>query len=280
MMSPVVFSAVLCSALLHAGWNSFVKGSARKDLATFSIVLAHVPVAIIGIMLSPTPDMASMGYLAAGSVLHVGYQLFLMRSYMHGDLSQIYPLARGLSPVLITIISLLFLNVSLNGIELSAIAIIATGIAMQARSAWKNQNAQSFLLAFATGCFIMGYSLVDGTGARIAGTALGFYSWLSILNAVLMVIYMAIFKPGLFRELRTVSPLNAAIGGAGSFCAYAIVIWACTQAPIALVSALRESSILFAILIARFVLKEEITRHRMLAVSLIATGVVLSRLGH
>lgn len=279
-MSPAVFFAVLCSALLHAGWNSFVKGSARKDLATFSIVLAHIPVAIIGVILSPAPDMASLGYLVFGGFLHLGYQLFLMRSYMHGDLSQIYPLARGLSPVLITIISLVFLDVSLSGIELAAIAIIATGIAMQAQSAWKSQNIQSFLLAFGTGCFIMGYSLIDGTGARISGSALGFYSCLTLLNAILMLAYAALFQPGLIGALRTVSPVHTLIGGTGSFCAYAIVIWACTQAPIALVSALRESSILFAIVIARFILKEEITRHRMLAVSLIASGVVLSRLGH
>ena len=101
-MSPAVFFAVLCSALLHAGWNSFVKGSARKDLTTFSIVLAHIPVALIGVILAPAPDMASLGSLVFGAFLHVGYQLFLIRSYMHGDLSQIYPLARGLSPVLIT----------------------------------------------------------------------------------------------------------------------------------------------------------------------------------
>ncbi|OSQ36998.1 DMT family transporter [Thalassospira mesophila] len=279
-MTLTVFFAVLCSALLHAGWNSFVKGSARKDLATFSLVLAHVPIAVIGVVASPLPDAASFAYVLVGALLHVGYQLFLMRSYMHGDLSQIYPLARGLSPVLITLVSLVFLKVHLGPIELAAIAIIAVGIAMQAKSAWHSRNSQSFILAFVTGCFIAGYSLIDGTGARIAGTALGFYSWLSILNAIFMLAFMAVTKPSLIRALPKVSLTNAAISGAGSFCAYAIVIWACTQAPIALVSALRESSILFAILIARFVLKEQITRHRMLAVSLIATGVVLSRLGH
>jgi drug/metabolite transporter (DMT)-like permease len=275
-----VFLAVLCSALLHASWNSFVKGSGRKDLATFSLVLAHVPFAGLAVMASPMPDVASLGYLVAGAMLHVGYQLFLMRSYMHGGLSQIYPLARGISTVLITVISLAFLDVSLGPVELIAIATIALGIAMQARSAWQARNTRSFMLALVTGCFIMGYSLVDGIGGRMAGTALGFYGWLSILNAIFMFAYMALFEGKLVRALPSVPMRNALLGGAGSFCAYAIVIWACTQAPIALVSALRESSILFAILIARWVLKEQITRHRMLTVSLIATGVVLSRLGH
>ncbi|MGI9405747.1 MAG: EamA family transporter, partial [Hyphomicrobiaceae bacterium] len=134
-------------------------------------------------------------------------------------------------------------------------------------------------MALATGCFIAGYSLVDGLGARIAGTAVGFYAWLTILNAVVFVALMRFIQPGLLQRVPGEGGRLMLIGGGASFLAYALVIWAFTQAPIALVTALRETSILFALAIGVVFLKERLAVGKVVALTIATAGVVLLRAG-
>lgn len=271
-----VFIVVILAAALHAGWNAALKASRDKAVTTAAIVVGHSPFALIAAMLSPVPDGGSLPYLLGGAVLHLGYQLFLMWAYRHGELSQIYPVARGVAPVLIALLSCVFLGQDAGGGVLWVVGLIASGLMLMAvQSGVRLYGMGPALLC---GVFIASYSLVDGMGAGVAGTALGFYAWLSLLNAALMVLVMGVARPQVLKSIVTTGRFAALVGGAGSFAAYALVIWAFTQAPIVLVSALRETSILFALALARFTLGERVGRLRLLSVLFIVMGAALSRL--
>jgi len=241
-MTPIVFGAVIVAALLHATWNAIVKGGLDKHVAMGAVVLGHVPFALLALPFAPAPTVASLPYLAGGIVLHLGYQLFLMQSYRVGDLTQVYPIARGAAPLIVALISVSVLGVHLSSMELTAIAVIAAGIISLGlvRRADGQRNLNAAALALITGMFIASYSLVDGLGARLAGTSLGFFAWLAIGNGLAMLAYLALTSPAKLRDIPRQGKWTFVIGGGASFAAYAFVTWAFTQAPIALVTALRE----------------------------------------
>ncbi len=279
-MEPIVFAAVLLAAALHATWNAIVKGSGDKYISMTAVVMGHVPLALIALPLSPLPAASSWPYLVAGILLHVGYQFFLMFSYRIGDLTQVYPIARGIAPMLVALVSVLFLNVPLSNSELIAILVIGTGIMslVFVRGGDGLHNAGAALMAVGTGCFIASYSLVDGLGAREAGTALGFYAWLTTINAVVFVVIMRFVKPGAVTEVVRKHARFALLGGGASFVAYALAIWAFTQAPIALVTAVRETSIIFALFIGVFFLGERLNLLKLCSTAMTIFGVLMLRL--
>ena len=190
-MSPTVMIFVLFAALLHASWNFLVKSRDDKHLSMSAVVLGHTPFAVAALLYAPLPSVESLPYLLAGVMLHVGYQLFLLASYRVGDLSQVYPLARGVAPLIVAGVSVFLLGANLSWIELTAVITIGTGIMSLAlvRRSDGLRNGQAALLAIITGGFIASYSLVDGLGAREAGTALGFYGWLSAINGIVFLAY-------------------------------------------------------------------------------------------
>ena len=257
-MDLTVFLAVLFAAALHATWNALVKGNSDKILSMTAVVLGHAPFALLAMPFVPMPAMASWPYLAVGVALHLGYQLFLMFSYRIGDLTQVHPIARGSAPLIVAGVSIAFLGVQLSSSSLVAIAIIGCAIMslVFVRSSDGLTNPRAAVMALATGCFIASYSLCDGLGARQAGTAVGYYAWLTLINAVLFALIIRVTKPGTLSQLPSRGRLIALIGGGASFFAYAIVTWAFTMAPIALVTALRETSIVFALIIGVVFLKE------------------------
>jgi drug/metabolite transporter (DMT)-like permease len=215
-----------------------------------------------------------------GTLLHFGYQLFLFRSYHAGDLTQVYPLSRGWAPMIVAAVSVLFLDTHLEPIEIAAVATIGIGIlsiALTHKSAGR-LNITGTRLALITGCFIASYSLIDGIGARHAGTALGFYGWLGSLNALIMLGYLKRTAPHQIPALWTHGKRAFLLGGAASFTAYALVIWSFTQAPIALVTALRETSIIFALLIGVFFLREKLNLAKIASTAITLLGVALLRL--
>lgn len=280
-MSPAIFFTVILAAALHAGWNALVKGSADKYLSTASVVVGQALFAIPTLFIVPAPDPSSFMLLLAGIGLHLGYQFFLMASYSAGDLTQVYPLARGSAPLIVALVSVVFLGLALQPVELAAIAVIGIGI-MSIALVGKGDglhNRKAATLALATGCFIAAYSLVDGLGARQAGTALGYYGWLTIGNAVAFCAIAAVTRPSALKRIPREGLRLALLGGGASFAAYALVIWSFTQAPIALVTALRETSIVFALLIGVFVLKEKLSLAKVLSTMMVLTGVLMTRLG-
>ena len=278
-MTGGIFLSVLFAALLHAGWNALVKGGADKMLGIAAVVTGQGVAALLVLPFVAVPDPSCWPWLAASVVLHIGYQFFLGFAYRIGDLSQVYPIARGVAPLIVTTVSVSVLGVALGRAELMAVCIIAAGIMslslVRRRDGLRNRNAA--LLALATGCFIAGYSLVDGIGARIAGTGVGFYAWSSLANTALYLAIGSAMRPDLVRDLRGTVRMIL-IGGGASFTAYAIAVNAFMHAPIALVTALRETSIIFALLIGVLFLGERLDLAKVVSTMLTLCGAALLRL--
>lgn len=280
-MSSSVFLAVVLAAGLHATWNSLVKGSTDKHATMLAVVIGHLPIAMLILPFSPTIDMTSVPWIIAGVILHLGYQLSLIAGYRIGDLTLVYPIARGSAPLIVTAVSIGVLGVSFTTTELTGVLFIALGLASLAlvRGADGSRNPRAVVMALVTGAFIAGYSLVDGIGARIATTAVGFWTWAAIGNAVAMSAWTALFRPRTFKVLRADRSTMwfGLAGGTASFVAYGLVIWAFTQAPIALVTALRETSIVFALFIGVFFLKERLNLAKVFSTFLTISGAILLR---
>jgi len=272
-----LFLAIILAAFLHAVWNAMVKNEDNKYLAVTAIVLGHVPVSVLIILLTPIPSVESIPFIILSALLHIGYEWYLLSAYRFGDLTKVYPIARGTAPILITIVSLIFLGVALSNFEILGIFIISLGIlslSLQGAKGIKNRSA--VIYALVTGFFIMGYSITDGYGARVSNSFLSYMGWSFILNATIFPIILKINNKSeiitkTFKEGKKIF----FIGGTLSYIVYGIVIWGFTQAPIALITALRETSIIFALLIGTFFLKEKFTLLKVIATFIIFFGVAL-----
>ena len=272
-----LFFAIILAAFLHAVWNAMIKNEDNKYLAVTAIVLGHVPVSVLIILLTPIPSVESIPFIILSALLHIGYEWYLLSAYRFGDLTKVYPIARGTAPILITIVSLIFLGVALSNFEILGIIIISLGIlslSLQGAEGIKNRSA--VIYALVTGFFIMGYSITDGYGARVSNSFLSYMGWSFILNATIFPIILKINNKSeiitkTFKEGKKIF----FIGGTLSYIVYGIVIWGFTQAPIALITALRETSIIFALLIGTFFLKEKFTLLKVIATFIIFFGVAL-----
>lgn len=280
-MSLTVFFIVITAALLHAVWNAAVKGSSDKLLGMTAIVFGHMIPAAIALLFVELPSAQSLPYMIGGVIFHFGYQVFLLSAYKIGDFTQVYPIARGTGPLIVTLVSVLFLGVVLSVYELVAIGLIVTGIMSLSivRQGDGLRNPKAALMALTTGCFIAGYSLIDGLGARVSGSAVGFMSVLMLINGVVFFIYLLFKDKAMILRVPREAKLIALGGGVASYVAYVLVVWAFTQAPIPLVTALRETSIIFAVLIGVFVFRERLNLAKVLAVMLSLAGAGLLRFG-
>lgn len=278
-MTSSVFAIVIAAALLHATWNALLKGGSDKFAGMAGVMLGQGPLALLAALCMPLPAAESLPYLIAGIGLHVGYQTFLTLAYRVGDLSQVYPIARGVAPLIVAGVSVAFLGVALNLAEIVAVATIGIGIISLAlvRRQDGQRNPAAAGLALITGCFIAAYSLVDGYGARAAGTAVGFYGWLAVGSTIGFTTLMLIFNPQAVQSALRTGKLRGLIGGSASFIAFALVIWAFTQAPIALVTALRETSIIFAVMFGVFLFKERLDLAKVISTALTLAGAALLR---
>ncbi|HPE60929.1 MAG: EamA family transporter [Thiothrix sp.] len=280
-MSLIVTLVVLLAALLHAGWNVLVKSSNDKLMGISAMVYGHIPYALLALLFVPLPDSAAWPWIIGSVLAHTGYQITLYQAYQLGDLSQVYPLARGVAPLLVALASVFLIGETLTWHELLAVLLIGGGLVMLAllRSRDGHIDSRVGLLSLATGVFIATYSTMDGIGARLAQTAVGYYALASLVNPLVWSVYLHFRRPGLVRVLFTNHLSFTLRAGAASYSAYAMVVWAFTQAPLALVTALRETSILFAMLLGLVFLKEKIGPRRLLAAAIIFSGVILLRLG-
>lgn len=276
-MSHSVLLAVIMAALLHASWNAAVKGGSDKLTQMAAVTIGHVPFAAVGLLILPPIDWVAWPYLIAGGLLHFGYQIFLVQSYKIGDLTQVYPIARGTAPLVVTVVSVAYLGVPLNSLQIFGILCIAGGILLIGLRTSQNNAMKATLTAIITGCFIASYSLNDGLGARISTSPIAFYCWLAFLNAALMGFYVHVIRHVNPITLPIRTPLIFWGGGFASFGAYALVVWAFSQAPIALVTALRETSMIFALMIGYLFMNERLSRIKMLAVTVTLLGVLVIR---
>jgi len=270
MTAPLAL-LVLFAAFLHASWNALLKSGSDR-LWAMTIMGVVTSLACAGLLpFLPLPHGASWPYVIASAVLHVGYNLFLIRAYRSGEFGSAYPIARGSSPLLITLGAALAAGEfpSLTGV--TGILLVSTGIISLAFRGRRLPEAGIFY-ALGTGIFISAYSITDGIGGRLSGSPIAYTLWMSLVSdvAAVPIYWLRRRDLHLWRGARATG--LAALGGVVSLLAYGIVIFAMAHAPMGSVSALRETSVLFAVLLARIFFNERLTLRRILSAIVIAVG--------
>ena len=278
-MSTIVFLAVLGAAFLHAFWNGQIKTGVSKQTSMLILTVGQGGIGLFVAVFRGLPVTEAWPWLIASGVIHMLYQLFLAYAYEQGDLSRVYPIARGAAPMIVVIFSVLFLTDPINGWEYIGIAVLGAGIVLMARGVFGN-NESLGLLPFALGsaCATAGYSLVDGLGARVSGDAITYVTWVFVMSGVFYVPAVLALRGRTVLIADRRAWTVGLVAAAASYFAYAIVVWAMTLAPIAVVTALRETSRLFAVLFGWIVFGERMDRGKIAAAILIVLGVLLTRL--
>lgn len=265
---------------MHGAWNVLVKMNLDRFLSLFLVQVLMGFCGLAMLAAFPSPAMASVPYAIASGIIHTGYNLFLARSYKTGDLSQVYPIARGTAPLLTLIGIWLFAHEPLAPWGIAGITILVTGIWLTTGRNGQGLRLDGTTLFFALGTsgFIGLYTVVDGLGARASGAPSGYAGLVFVLDAAfLLVTGVAIRGPGIIRAVLPHLKMGAA-AALLSAAAYWIAIWAMTKAPIPMVAALRETSILFVIAMSALYLKEHVSLWRYAGGALIVAGAVLIRL--
>lgn len=279
-MALEVMLAVLLGALLHAAWNAMIRGAADRTLDTVLVVTGAGVLMAAALPFMPLPASASWPYLLASAIIHVAYFLLVARSYRHGELSFVYPIMRGSAPALSALAAALLLaEVPAAGGWLG-IALISGGVMLLAGDAWRKAvfHGNAALFALATAGIIVIYTLVDGVGVRLSGNAAAYTGWMFLLTALpLAAIFLGRDHNAAIHYLRRHWRRGLA-GGACTLASYALALWAMTQAPIALVAALRETSVVFATLLAATLLRERISPLRYAAIGVVLGGAVAIKL--
>ncbi|GAA3622016.1 EamA family transporter [Microlunatus ginsengisoli] len=282
-MSAYVVGLVLVAAALHAGWNAVAKNIPDRLAASMLIGLSYLLGGAIGLALLPLPATGSWPYLAASAVLQTVYLILLTAAYRHGDFSQLYPLIRGLAVVQVSLVSVVVLGERLSPIQLVGVSVVAGALIALTfvGPAPQSGSRRGVGLAVLTAVCIAGYTLVDGQGVRQSGAPLGYAAALFAVQGITLPIACVLLATNsrrLGRELRSHWRLGL-LGGTMSLIAYAIVVWAQNQAPLALVSALRETSVLLAGVIGWLFFREPLSPARTALTVVAVAGVVALQLG-
>ena len=277
-MSIFVLLAVLGSALLHATWNSLVKVGTSRFGAMMAISLWGVPIGLVIAVLRPWPHSGTWPWLLASGIAHFGYMFFLSSAYERGDLSRVYPIARGTAPLLVALVSGLFLTDVVTGRQFAGILVLGLGILLMAQGVFaSNENRRLIPFALGSALATAAYTLTDGQGGRISGDAVGYVAWVFVVDGLSFAPLMMLWRGAAILPRQRRVWVTGAFAAAASYGAYAVSVWAMTVAPIALVAALRETSILFAVLIGWLAFGERMTAGKMLASLIIVTGVMITR---
>ena len=271
-MTLGITALVLFAALLHALWNALVKGASDRVVMLGLIALGHVVPGVMLVLFSPGVSGQAWPYIVASTVIHWGYYVFLNLSYRFADLSLAYPIARGAAPVLVALGAMLWAGEYLPPLAWLGILTISAGIMVLALRRASEKRALG--AALATSVFIAAYSVVDGIGIRLSGSPVSYIGWLFTAEAFTAAFIFA----SRARVLVTLPGRTLWIGfwgGVLSGLAYALVLHAKLVTPIGIVSALRETSVIFAALIGVVFMGEGPAGRRVLAAGIVAAGIVL-----
>ena len=278
-METPVFLAVLFAAFTHAVWNALIRAGGDRFQGVLILTLTQGIMGLAMAMFVPMPKADVWPWLVMATIFHTGYMAFLAAAYKHGDLSRVYPIARGVAPMLVVVAGLFLLSDSLVLKEYAGVALIGLGVLLMARGVFTSGEAR-VLIPFALGsaACTAGYSIVDGLGARVAGNATQYTAWLFMVNAVVFSgLTLVRSGTGRFKAPAKSWAIGTFAGGL-SLSTYWIAIWAMTVAPIALVTALRETSVLFAVLIGVLWMGERAEKGKLVAALVIVSGVILVRI--
>jgi drug/metabolite transporter (DMT)-like permease len=276
-MQLLVFAAVLLAAFLHAAWNALVKSAGDKFLTTIMVATSAAFLAAIALPFLTQPESESWLYIAASALIHVAYFTLVALAYHHADMSQTYPLMRGTAPFLVALVGALTLNEPLSSSAWVGISLISLGV-LSMVGFKQDGDGKGIAIALFNATVIASYTLIDGHGVRLSGSPVAYTLWVFMLTGIPLAGWAiaahgkkAFVRAGLDWRL-------GLVGGLGTLAAYSLVLWAMTAAPVAVVAALRETSILFGTVISGVVLKERIGAARLAAACVIALGAVALRL--
>ncbi len=278
-MTIGILFAVLGAALLHATWNAMIKVGSSKIGAMVVLSIAEVPIGLAVGLSRPMMAAEVWPWVAAAGCTHFAYKSFLTFAYDHGDLSRVYPIARGVAPMVVLLVGGFLLADRIAPAEYLGIVILGAGILLMTRGVFSSGEERK-LVPFALGsaCATASYTMLDGMGARVAGDAIAYVGWVFVVDGLLFAIGTLAWRGTAILPRRGKDWALGAVASAASYGAYAISVWAMTKAPIALVAALRETSILFAVLIGWLVFRERMTVEKALSAGLIVAGVMVTRL--
>jgi drug/metabolite transporter (DMT)-like permease len=272
--------AVLGAGMLHAGWNALLKSAGGGDplLDTATVVAGSTACSLAILPFVPLPDAASRIFVAASTFIHFGYYLTLAQAYRTGDLSFAYPLMRGTAPLLVTVLGAVFLRELPQMHVFIGILLICVGIIGIAFAQRERHPPAAAYWAFANAAIIAVYTLVDGAGARASGNALSYVVWLTFIEGIVFLGWIRARRGAPAAGYIRKQWRRGLVGGFCSVAAYAIVLWAMTRAPVAAVSALRETSVIFAALIGALWLKEGFGVARLAGAITVVAGVATLKL--
>ena len=279
-MSPFIIGLVLLAALLHASWNAMAKsgGTPQFSIASYRLISALCCLPLL--FLFPLPLAASWPMLLASAIIHTAYYGTLSMSYRTGDLSQVYPLFRGLAPVLVVVGAALFANEYLPAGAMIGIGLVSAGLISItfAGGAVGKIPAAALRWGLATSVLIAAYTVADGIGVRAAGNPFSYIIWLFVLEPIPIGLWLLARDRSAWFGYMRAKPGKITAGALAAATAYAMVIYAMGVAPMAMVSSLRETSVIFAALIGTLMFREPFGRQRIIAAILVCIGVVLIKI--
>jgi len=272
---PIVV-LVIAAGALHAAWNAIAKYTDDRLVVFALIGVASTVGGGLVLALTGLPYRAAIGFAVASAAIHIGYDLALMNSYRLGAFNQVYPIARGTSPLVVAVAAYFLADEHLGAVPLAGIAILAAGLASLALSSGRLTRSElpAVGAAVLTGLTIAGYTIVDGLGVRRAHDPYAYAALLFLLQGPVFMVAAASRRPTLAWLTRPGAG-KGLLAGALCLVAYGIVLWAQTRAPLAEVAAIRETSVVFAALIGMRLLAERFGVRRVAAAALIAAGIVL-----
>lgn len=268
---------VLLAALLHATWNAMLHGNRDRFLSMTWMSLAIATISTVAVFYAPLPDKGAWPCIVTSGLIHIVYNMCLVRSYRLGDFAQAYPIARGSSPLLVTLGAALFAHEAISAAHVVGVALVSGGIVALALPV-RGVSRAVVLAAFTTGATIALYTVIDGIGVRASGgQALSYTVWMFLFYWLMPLLF--VFRrgvPAMLAPIRTMpqSIVTSLAGGVVSIFAYGIVIWALQSGAMGAVSALRETSVVFAMLISRVFLREAVGAKRATACLVVAAGAI------
>ena len=273
-LSLTVTFAVIAAAVTHAAWNAIAHGIKDQTLAFALIGVGGIAVGIPLVIVAAMPRGDCWPYLLGSVAIHVFYNLLLMQCYRLGEFSQVYPLARGTSPLVVTILAAIFIHEHLTLPQVAGVLVVSAGLVTLVL-AGRRPGRAAFAAAVGTGLTIAAYTTVDGVGVRLSGSPVGYIGWLMVLESLCVPMF-AVFRR---RDVLLKQPkrilLAGLAAGALSVLAYGLVLWAQTRGALAPIAALRETSVIFGAIIGTLIFREPFGRSRIAATVLVAAGIVL-----
>jgi drug/metabolite transporter (DMT)-like permease len=273
MSAAFLYGLVILSAIAHASWNALMKSAGDRVMTMVAIRVVGLALGLAALPLVDWPAAAGWKWLALTASVQFGYYALLIRSYAIGDMSVVYPLARGLAPVLTTLVAFLAIGETLTMGQIAAVALISAGLMVLSLGSGASRAAVGFALA--TGATVAAYSFSAGMGVRSGGTVLGFQAWLEIVNGVVMVGFALLTRRAAFVDYARRHAATGLLAGGLSVIGFLAYLAAAKSLPLGPITALRETSVIFGAVIGTIVLQEGFGLRRITAASMVVVGIGL-----